>query len=256
MISRYEVTLNGNPMSEIDEQLLILDVEYAKPAYDLRTAVNGSLDGARITGRYKESAEVTVSFELHLYGIADRQAACQKVISWARDGGILEINDRPDQRLHVVCSEFPAISSVRNWTDPLQITFTAYPLPWWEDTEETSVTLNGKKVNGYMELPGSGGDARVSVSIMVNGYLTTLNLRAGDTVLKLAGLAIASGGTLEIGYTDEQLIYIRSGSTSLLGKRTNDSADDLLLPSGKKSTIGIDANTNIRATFKARGCWM
>lgn len=256
MRSRYEVTLNGEPMSEIDENLLILDVKYPDPGIDIATLQNGGKDGAQITRTYKEAARVTVAFELHIYGIADRQEACQKVIAWARAGGILEVNDRPDQRLRCVCESYPTVSSVRNWTDPLQVSFVAYPLPWWEATEEETLSLIGKNASGQLEIPGTGGDAAVSVSVTANGYVTTLQITAGNTTIKLNGLSLNNGQTLEIGYDNEQHIFIRNGSTSLLGYRTADSSDELRIPSGAKSTVGIVSNTNVRATFKSRGCWI
>lgn len=140
MISRYEVTLNGTSMGEVSENIIIKDVQYEKPKYKRNLFQLADRHGSRPGKAYKDRAAVTIVFEIHEYGVADRQRVLADIITWARNGGDLRINDRPGQKLICVCEEFPAIESVRDWTNDLSIMFAAYACPYWQEVNPTIVT--------------------------------------------------------------------------------------------------------------------
>lgn len=255
MISRYDVALNDVHMAEIDENLLILDVQYETPKVDITSKQVAGRDGGIVTKKYKGSASVTITFELHIYGIAERQAALQNVISWAMNGGILTTNDREEQQLNCICSQFPAIESALNWTDPLTIVFTAYMVPFWEDSEATVFTISGANPYTTKYINGNGGDTLVSCSITARGKMNNLRVQCGSSVIELTGLNINNGSMIDI-YYNNRIIVIISGSTSLLSKRTGTSSDELTVPCGQNSGFGIISNVNVTATFSVRGRWM
>lgn len=254
MISRYDVSLNGQPMSEIDPNLLVLDVNYGDASYAIDSAQVGGKDGAVILRETKESASVTISFELHIYSIAERQRVCQLVNAWAKDGGILRINDRPEQRLNCVCIQKATVASARNWTDPLSITFAGYNPPYWEDETPSAITLSGRTASGSLYVPGNGKEAYISCSVVAKAALTAIQLTAGNSTIKLTDINVPNNGTLTIDYLDG-VLRIRQGNTSLLKKRTRESSDDLTCACGENCTVSIVASAMVAATFSVRGCW-
>ena len=254
MISRYEVSLNNLQMSEIDSSLLVLDVNYADPSYSIDSTKVGGRDGAVILNETKESANVTISFELHIYSIAERQRVCQLVNAWAKDGGVLRINDRPAQRLHCKCSRLASVASAKNWTDPLTIVFSGFQPPYWEDDTATEIELSGTNESALGAVPGNGKEAYVSCIVIPEDTLTHLTLKAGASIFELTGLSIPAGETVSVDY-QEGVLRIRHGNSSILGSRTGSSSDDLKVPCGQESTFAVIADVAVDATFSVRGCW-
>lgn len=256
MTSRYEVTLNGVEMSSLNAALLILDLEYSDPSPQFRTATLANRDGSTITGRYKADVSVTVSFELHLYDTAARQAALHDVIRWARAGGTLKTSDRTGQVLECVCDQLPAISSARNWTDPLKLRFAAASFPYWQAETPTTVTLTGSSAAGSITVPGDGGDAPLSVAVTPSsGTLTSLTVTAGSSTIALSGLSVAAGTTLWMEYSPAGNFRIRANAVSQLPKRSAASSDDLRVPTGLAAALSLTANVAVTAIFSARGVY-
>ena len=124
MISRYRVSLGGVQLDSLDDNLMILDVSYPAMRPEFTDNRVAGLDGIDATEDYFRGGTVTVTFELHIYDIAKRNAACQKVNEWAQAGGTLVVNERKGQQLRDVrCERYANIQSARNWTDPLTIVF-------------------------------------------------------------------------------------------------------------------------------------
>ena len=141
-------------MESLDSSILIRDVSYQEPWRAYGTYKIAGRDGARIYNSYKEKATVTVSFDIREYDIEDRQTVCQTVCAWAKNGGVLKVNDRPDQQLKCICETLPSITSALRWTETLNIVFAAYALPYWQDTTETTTTLTGTSGSGTLSVPG------------------------------------------------------------------------------------------------------
>lgn len=255
MISRYEVTLNSKKLSDVDEDLLILNVAYEAPNINREMYQVANRDGARIFSEYLDKASVTVTFELHKYSITERQAALQNVIAWAKDGGTLKLNDRKNQTLRVVCDALPNLS-VRDWTESLSITFSAYTYPYWQNTSATVATLVGKNTSGTLKLDGTAPKAYVNVSVTTTAKLTSLTVKVGDTSISLSDLNIAANKTITFSYSSSNILSIKCGSDSLLSKRTAKSSDDLVAVCGATNTIKITASSNVTATFSAKGAWL
>lgn len=257
MISRYEVSLNGVSMADLNENLLILDVSHDQPKFQRETVNIAGREGLVIENQYRETASVTITFELHIYGIAERQSALDSVISWAKNGGILKTNDREGQRLVCICDKFPSVNSVKRWTDSLSITFSAYGIPYWENDVPSALTLSGRNASGNLEVSGNGGNALVSCEITVKAErLTQVRVRAGDSFIELVGLGITANKVIEINYSNNGVLSIKCGNTSLMSNRTANSSDDLIVPSGKTSAFSISANTSVLVSFSVRGCWL
>lgn len=254
MISRYEVTLNGVALSSISADILILDVKYANSSYKRNTYSVAKRNGVRVRRSYMEKSSVTVEFAIRAYDIRERQTVRDAVIKWAKDGGILQTNDREWQRLRCVCDSFPAITSVQKWTETLKIVFSAYVLPFWEECFPTTLELNGTSESGTLWVPGNADGALIEAEIKANAALTDVTLTANGVSLVLSELDVASGQKIIISYDDDLIQSIKVGNTSLLDKRSG--ADDLTANSGEMNDLSFSANADATVTFKVRGLWL
>lgn len=254
MISRYEVVLNGQALSSISASILILDVQYATPSIKNETYSVAKRQGARLHRRYYDRASVTINFEIHEYGIANRMKVCNAVQRWAKNGGVLQINDREGQRLRCVCESFPVIKSALKWTDVLSVTFSAYSLPFWEEISPSVLTLTGTSGSGSLYVPGCVDEAFAEVDITAGGTLTSLTLTANGRTMTLSGISVSSGSVVKIAYDDEMIQSIKVGNTSLLTKRTG--VDDLVFKCGESNSVSFTSNVSVTASFKVRGLWL
>lgn len=254
MISRYDVFLNGVALSSISHDILILDVQYPPVTIRNETFALARRQGAQITRRYVDSNSVSVLFEIRSYDINERQAILNSIVRWAKSGGILQTNDRQGQRLRCICEQFPSVSSAKNRGQEMQIVFSAYSLPFWEDVYPANLTITGTNASGSLYVPGNVDGAFVEATATANGTLTSIKFIAGNTNLTLSGINVASGGKVVIAYDDDMIQSIKTGNTSLLSKRTGD--DDLLVNSGETSMFGVVANVSCSVEYRVRGLWL
>lgn len=254
MISRYEVTLNNEKLSEIDEKILILDIAYSEPGHTYQQQTLAKKDGARQYARYKAKTTVVVTFAIRAYDTAERQAICQSVCLWAKNGGVLRTSDRKGQYLRCDCDKLPYIASAKNWTDSLTVQFSAYDNPYWQNNTTDTITLNGTAGNGTLYVTGSAPETVVSVNITARATLKNITLQVADTTMTLSGLSVGNGQTVAISYTTRLIQQIRqNGKTSVLNCRSG--ADDLIAICGQNNTVAFSANANCTVEFVARGLW-
>lgn len=254
MISRYEAIMDGVPLSSINENLLILDIAHSYSEFENQSIKFARRNGLYIVDRYRESVSVTITFELHIYNIAQRQAACQEVAKWAMAGSILQTNDRPGQRLRCICEMPPVIESALSWTDPITMTFTGYIVPYWEEIVPSEETVTGG--SGALFVPGNGGKTVVECTVQPAATITSITLGCGDTSIALSGISVSSSQTLTISYDDNMNLQIKRGTTSYLNKRTAESSDDLLAVCGQNNAVSVTCSGSYSAKFTARGLWL
>lgn len=255
MISRYEAVLNGVSLSSISADILIHDISYSAPVFQDDTYSVAKRQGSRILKRDFESASVSISFEIHAYDVRNRQAICNAVCAWAKNGGVLKTNDREGQFLQCVCSQFPSVESARNWTDPLIVSFTAYAYPFWQEVNYSTLALSaGTSGSGTLWVPGSTNDALVEAEVKANASLSSVSLTVKGRTLSLTGLSVASGSTIVISYDTDGIQSIKAGSTSLLDKRSG--VDDLLANCGESNSMSFSSSASVNVTFKVRGIWV
>ena len=258
MMSRYEVYLNNVALRDIDPRIIILDVAYGEADLQRKESRIAHRDGQFLGELYRAGCTVTVTFQLRIYDVSDRQSACQEIVKWAMKGGKLEINDRPEQMLECVCQEPPNIGSAMKWLDTLSVTFRARSYPFWQDSVPSILSSTGTAQSGLkMRLKGVAPKAYVSVTAKpVSGELTSLTVSVNDSTITVQGISVSSGGTFEIGYDEDMILYIKSGSTSYLDKRTAASSDDLVAKCGEENSFSFSANTSVQITFSGRGAWL
>lgn len=259
MISRYNVKLNNVSLSSIDARLLILDVQYSPVSMQRKQFRLAHRHGLFTDETYYEKCSVTIIFQLRIYGIAERQSVIQQISSWAKDGGELEINDRPGKKLMCLCDDYPHADSVKQWLNELSVTFTAYSYPFWQDKVATTLTLTGTASEGSeMPLNGNADKAYVNVTVVPNSsdVLKSLTVRVNDSIITLQNLLVQTGSPLEITYDENMIISIKSGGTSYLNNRTADSSDDLIAKCGAVNVCSYVADASVEITFSARGGWL
>lgn len=259
MISRYDVKLNNVSLSSIDTRLLILDVQHDAVSMQRKQTRLAHRHGVFSDEIYYEKCSVTIIFQLRIYSLSERQSVIQQISSWARNGGELEVNDRPGQKLVCVCDNYPHANSVKQWLDELSVTFTAYSYPFWQDKVPTTLTLSGMAANGSeMPLNGNADKAYMSVTVTPNSSdaLTSLTISVNDSIIVLQNLLVQSSAPLEIAYDSNMILSIKAGNTSYLDKRTADSSDDLIAICGGVNVCSYVADTSVTITFSARGGWL
>lgn len=256
MMTRYEAWLNKKSLSAIDPSIYILDIAYRTPHMMTNAVDIAGQNGQRVISRNVRNTSVVITFEIHERDITRRQDVCRRVQAWAMGGGILTVNDRPSQRLCVICETPPEISSVKKWTQPLNVTFAAYEQPFWEDEHPRSVTISGTGEK-TLYAPGIGARTRVEVSVsnVSGGTVNTLTLNAGGTKMMFEGLGLSSGAVLEIGYDENGLLRIHSAGASKMSCRTAQSDDELMIETGKNEKVSV-SGANVNVVFRARGKYL
>lgn len=255
MKGRYEALLNGVPLSDINPKILILDINYPSHSFNDNSYSVAKRNGIRSDVRAFDPLTVTISFEIHEYDTRIRQDICNAVCLWAKNGGVLDVSDRVGQFLRCVCSQFPSVASVRNWTDPLTIAFTANCIPFWQERIASAISLTaGTSGSGELFVPGSVNGALVEANIHTNELLSSVALTVNGRTLALSGLAVASGRDIKITYDNQAIQSIKVDSTSLLPYRSG--VDDLLANCGENNTVSFTSSASAKVTFSARGLWL
>lgn len=255
--NKWDVTLNSVRMSDLDPQLMILDISYGKISWKDTLNQLAGRDGVILANRYQEAITIKISFGLFILDRRKRQTAIQKVVDWARNGGTFRsITERPDHRLmNCVCTELPVIDSVAEYTKTLSVAFTAYAFPYWEAGTATVKTLSGKTASGKMTVPGNAPKAYISVTITAQQAITWVSVAVGGSVIRLEGISVPANGVIKIAYTTDRMISIKYGSKSLLANRTADSSDMLTGVCGQDNDISVSASGKIKTEFSTRGAW-
>lgn len=252
MKGRCNVLLNGVSLLSLDENIIIRDISYQPPEIEHTVTALAGRNGGIVTGKRKAESSVVVTFGLYAYSTQARNKALQTVVSWAKNGGILETSDRPDQYLDCVCTGLPSVNSVVGWTDDLSITFTAYAMPFWQslDCVRIAATSSNSPVSTF--IPGND-KTLVDAVLTATGSVTEITVTAGETSITLSGLTLSSGDVVTISHDSNYLIRIRKGNDSLLANRTSLSSDDLEVMCGQVNSFSV--SSGVTAEFSVKGVW-
>ena len=254
---RYDVWLGGKRLTDACSVARIVDVTEDAPKESPVTAALGVRDGSRLLRVRRERLTVEVTLALMEQDKARRALFYEQLCAWAAPGW-LAISDRPGRRLHVDEARVPALGSVRDWTDEIKVSLTAYAVPYWDGSfpAMASITTAATSGNAALFPRGTATSCPVTAKIKaVGGTVNALTVTTGDTSMTFASLGLAAGSTLTIDHADDGTLRMKIGSTSVMSKRTAASADDLLLVPGKSGAVGFTANATCTAVFETRGRW-
>lgn len=251
MISRYEAYMDDTSLSSLDNSIYVLDIQYGEVNKQISTTKVAGRVGSKISKNEAQSTSVTILFEIHDYDTVRRNAVCQKVQKWA-NGSILTVSDRPDQRLKCVCESYPHVNA-KSWTEPLSVTFVGYNPPYWEEMDETEATYTDTEQSVFV--PGNAPSSLVSCNVTISSSLTSIKLSVGSKFIQLTGLSTSANDVIEIGYDENNIMFITLNDSSILNKRTAASADDLTAVCGEYNTFKAETTGSVTAVFTTRGCW-
>lgn len=256
--SRNRVWLNRIGLADIDPSIHIHDVAYNPPNITTNTVDRARYNGSRVTRQRMGNSSVTIQFDVREYDQVLRQSIMNRITAWAMAGGVLTTDDRPGQRLHVVCTEAPTVKSSLKWAGRQSMEFSAYDQPFWEDVVPKTTILTGTIESGQLAGAGAASDPFVEVRVKATQYISSVTLNAGNTTIALNGILISPTQALVIEYDDTHTlkIYNENTGTSYLNKRSASSDDDLMIPVGKFSTVSFSANGSATVTFSVRGLYL
>jgi hypothetical protein len=257
VITRYRISLGGVELDSLDDNIAILDIEHTQPDRSVRKQTVANLPGYDIADTYVGQRTVAITFELHIYDVAERNAACQTVNAWAKAGGTLKVMDREHQHLeNVVCEQFADIASAKNWTDPLTLVFATTNNPYWVSDDAITKSMTGKTTSGTLSMDGNIGSSLVSAEVTANASISSVQINVGSTMLKLTGLSLVTNQKMTIDYLKGRYLRIRSNNQSLMARLDPSSSDNLSAECGASSNIAVNANASVTTVLTARGCWM
>ena len=246
---KHKVYLNGASLAAADPRIIVLSAREIEPKESVKTMAFGGRDGGFITQRRRDEMTVRVEFAIReRLDRAEWNRALMAARSWCGDG-LLTIAERPGQCLDVICTKLPVAG--KKIFDPLTAEFTAYAVPYWRD-ENANTAQASAGTDGSLWIPGDGIPAPVDVTVTAAAAMTGLTVTAGDTSITLSGISVAQGGTVVFSHDNYGFLSIKTGTASLLNKRTAASSDDLTIPSGAASAVYVSACS---AVFSARGCY-
>ena len=257
MRSRYRISVGGVHLDSLDDNLLILDISNTQPDRNIKKQTVANLNGYSVADTQVGQQSVTVTFELHIYEVAKRNEACQKVNEWASKGGTLVLNDRNGQRLYnVICEQYADIQSARNWTDPLTVVFSTTVNPYWQSSTPKTLTLTGKSASGTLVMDGNTDSANVGVTVTASAVVNSLQIKVGSTILKLTGLNVPAGKQVVVDYVGNRYLRIRANGSSVMTKLDPTSSDLLQAKCGASNAVSVTSNAKVTSVFTARGCWL
>lgn len=254
MLSYFNAAVNGQWLSEIDENVYVIDIR-DHPKEQMESTARTMASGSRFIRQTRKSLSVVISFYITERDPKRRMEILQYVQEWAMSGGRLEVDYRAGQFLNVVCETPPVITSANDWKELLTVTFTALEFPYWIDQSRAEITTTGKS---SMRPYGLYNRAPCDVVVTNKGStpVTDLTVEAGETSISFSDISIPAGGKLELTHSEKGVLAARIGDQSVLSKRTDTSSDDLLVAGGRENAISVWANQPVSAVFKAWGVYL
>ena len=258
MKSRYRIKLGDTHLDSLDNDILILDIQHSQPDRNIAKQTVANLDGYDVANITTGQRSVTVTFEIHTYDIAARNAVCQLVNKWAANGGTLRTNDRDGQHLEeVICEQYAEIDSAKNWTDPLTVVFSTTVNPNWVADKADVLTLTGTSTNSNLAVKGSPGIfAPVTATVTPAAKLTSLQITVGSSKVVLTGMNIAKNTDIKVDHISGRFLRIRSSGKSLMAYvNPNKTTDRLVAESGARSKFSISSDAKVTVKFEVEGCY-
>lgn len=252
---RVYATLNGVRLQDVAPLAVIQSIVESPPELDVMTMdTSNSQRFLRMT-RKKRDIKIGIVIGC-VYDLQTRAQTLDAIAKWARDG-VLEVSYRPWQQLYVHVTKAPALGSVREWTQEIEILLTAYSFPFWETRElgEIEVVTTAMSSAGAPVTPAGTVDiepVEVTVLNTSSDIMSGLTLMAGDTKMIFGGLNVGFGQKLVLAYDHNGLLRIECDGVSKVSCRTPESDDNLLVVPGQQSWLGISADVNACAYFRVK----
>lgn len=263
MLTRYSAWINGQGLQDIDDSICILDIAEKDPDTEIIRAERSMGGGTRYIRTNRHSLSVVIRFAVRERDPARRAEVVDRIRTWAR-GGWLTISSKPGKRLRVVCEYLPMVDSALRWSDTLELTLTAYDVPWWEDERVDSISATSalNSTNDWQMaicyLHNAGNTATpISVEVTAMGDIDTLRLYVDETNrMAFRELDMHTGDVFRLEYNDLGIASYTVNGVSVMDKRTGNSQDNVTLAPGR-GYINIQwAEQPFSARAWVRGRWL
>ena len=260
----HRVSLDGVQLDEIDERIIIKSVDGGAGKETVTKANTGAGDGARITGKRRDSIEVQVKFSMNIRRnvMEERADVLERIVAWAEGCGYLRINYKPNRRIYIDEVTAPGEGDLWKRLSEYTIAFRANAIPYWEEDDAAAAiidtTQNG---SGTITVAGSARTvAECELKNMSGANINTAEITIGGKTMSFSALALAGDESLVIDHAvteGKNVIRIRIRSAggeyrSALGKRSAASADEFEIMPGNHA-VSFSAQRACRLTVNVRG---
>lgn len=254
----YPVRLNGIDLCVLDDRIRVTDVKEQAPKIKVTTKQTMSQNGMRVMRRELTSRSFIISFVLWERDKAQRVELLQKVVDWADSGGVLTVGSRDGYQIDVLCDKLPEYSG-KEWTKEMTLTLTAYH-PYWRGIDPATALLNtaaGIASTTGIIPRGTAQTAFLEFTIInkADAAMTSANISVNGRAFALSGFTLAKNKALEAVYNDH-ILSISADGTSILNKRSADSADDLVLNQRQNNEVSVTTNRAAMVTLRVWEQWV
>lgn len=243
MILQRRIALNGIWLDELDNRIVISGIEPGEGKDNINATDAASGYGQRITGERRSTLDIVVRFRIYEHGkneagMTARAQLLENINAWARPGGILTVNYKPNRRLSVVLAQAPGEGSLWDYTKEFALTFRAYAIPYWEDEIMNTAEVGGSTAtdSGSFLVEGSADtQADVVLENMSGAQIKGCTVAVGGKTMSFGGLTLAADEALVIDHADGLVrIRVRNGEEyrSVMALREGTSANDFMISPG------------------------
>ena len=268
MICARRVALNGAQLDQADSSIVIRGVETADGKENISAVAFGGRSGQRITGKRRDTLDVVVRFAINIKkaNLAGRAAALEAVNEWAaraKDGAVLTVNYKTNRQLYVILAQAPGEGNMFQYDREFSITFRAYGVPYWQETEATATASIEAGTSGDADITVAGSADTVADVVLTNESESTVDTCAvsvDGNLMSFTGLGLAAGESLVIDHAEDGTLRIRILETdesyrSAMASRDPSSADDLFCRTGTRSA-GFEAAAACSMTVECKGRYL
>lgn len=267
MVLTRRVALNGVWLDDVDSRIVISSVEPGDGKENISAVDTASGYGQRITGNRRSTLDIIIKFRMlehgkNVTGLQQRAELLEKINAWARAGGYLTANYKPDRRIGVILVQAPGEGSLWDYTKEFTMTFRAYTVPYWEQETLRSITFGGSSNSGAGNATVEGSaptQMDVNLQNTSGQAISYANVVVDNKTLYFNNLGLGAGETLVIDHNDGLLrIRIRSSGgayRSAMALRHPDSVDDFLVEPGARG-CSFAAQRACRMTVSWRGRYL
>lgn len=211
--------------------VVVQSVEEQAPALSVSDSEMAAGYGKRLNVIKKSTVDVRVTFGIRSWGMdgvqrmINRSHALENIRAVCMQTNEIRISTRPGRMLRCACISMPDMAGVNDLGHTWQMTFRSYPLPYWQDVVNRTMA----------ELGANDGSASTVLCwrVPVTSATTAVKVAYDDQYMEYTGLTVSGDGTCDIYTTEDAIqradIIVGTTVTSILGKRTAASADDLII---------------------------
>ena len=266
-LDAYSGGSSGAKFSDIAPEVILIDIIEEAANKNLQTAAFAGGHGQIVYGNTRDSLAVRLVYVIRTQDPARRAEDQGLVQAWAKKVKKLAISTRPNVVLRGQFYNISAQMSALQWTQELQLVFTAYEVPFWKDERLWISKFLSRGENTKISCLCTADTVPVSALITNDGtdMLTEVILNVGHTKLHLQGLQLDPAPDSSDGIVEQDSLEIKSetghdftirtlgtgGSSgeSYLHTRTPDSSDVLLAETNEENPVYFWAD-------QPSTCWM